>query len=127
MVEKRVVNAAQATAPGGQRVNYEKVFSYAGTPTVSSSARWYPWANMYITSWLVSLDTIGSTKTVLGLLVNGVRVSALAIDPTVTPNINPAYTLLTPIGLFANMDYVTVSVLTVGSGASNLTVQVRFS
>lgn len=100
----------------------EAVFSHAGTPTTQPSGRWYPRRTATLTDVLVSLDTAGTSNTVVTVYVNGGSQGTI----TLGSGVHSATGAFDDV-LVADTDWLTVAATTVGSGAADLTVQARLS
>lgn len=99
---------------------HQETFSFAGQLEASESGRWYPRHNCTLIEVPVTLDTAGTSNTVVSVRVNGVEVSTITLGSGDEQ----------ALGLFgeeltADVDYVTLAITTVGTGAENLVAQAR--
>lgn len=125
----RVDNAERgqrdATDPrraGRVQAELEAVFSHAGTPVTTASARWYPRRTARLYRVVVSLATAGTSNTVVTVYVNGGSQGTVTLASGVN-RVSAAFDNV----LAADADWLTVAATTVGAGAKDLTVQARLS
>lgn len=100
----------------------EAVFSHPGTPTTAASARWYPPRTATLTEVIVSLATAGTSSTVVTVYIDGGSQGTV----TLASGVHAATAEFDDV-LQADTDYLTVAATTVGTGASDLTVQARLT
>lgn len=104
------------------RTVYVIPFSFSGALSLSASPRYYPHIATRLVSVHVSLDTAGTSSTVLTVNKNG---SALSTTITLASGVH-ANSATFYEGLTADLDYLTMEVTTVGAGAADLVAQARF-
>lgn len=121
LIRRRLRTTGGDTRPASQEP-LEAVFSHKGTPTTDESGRWYPRRTATLKSVFASLGTAGSSSTVVTVYVNGGSQGTV----TLASGDNEASATFDDV-LVADTDYLTVAATTVGTGASDLTVQARLS
>lgn len=94
------------------------VFTHPGSLSTEISPRFYVRKNYRVDTWIASVDTVGSSQTVVVVLVNGVTAATLTI-----PASENKATDDTDVWLTKDEDYVQVQVTSIGAGAEDLTVQ----
>lgn len=105
---------------------YDQPFTLAGPVYVSESPRWYlPNFGGRLVRAVVSLDTPGTTDTIVVIRVNGDPITGGTI--TIPGGADVVFNQSVDVYLSGDSDYVQVAVTTAGAGAEDLTVQLRFS
>lgn len=94
-------------------------FSLPGAVTISESGRYYPPSGASVSSLQASVDTPGTTNTTAAILVDGV------IKGTVTIPAGESAATNTVAIQIPSGSHVKASVTSAGSGATNLTVQLK--
>lgn len=100
----------------------EAPFFHGGPLSTTTSGRWYPRRTATLSQVWCSLDTAGSTSTVVTVYVNGGSQGTV----TIPGSANTGSATFDDV-LVADADYLTVAATTVGTGAEDLTVQARLS
>lgn len=119
-LERRLRARSAAKPPAAEPL--EGIFSLAGALTTVASGRWYPRRTGTLTNVFASLDTAGSSSTVVTVYVDGASQGTI----TLGSGVNKSSVTFDDV-LVADTDYLTVAVTTVGTGAANLTVQARLA
>lgn len=97
-------------------------FAQSASVSVASSPRWYPARTATLEEVVASLDTAGSSNTVVTVYVNGGSQGTITLGSGVNKNSATFNDVLV-----ADTDWLTVGVTTAGTGAAKLTVQARLS
>lgn len=101
---------------------YDVPFSFAGELFASESPRYYsPNAGLYLVQLWASLGTPGTSNTVVEVRKNGAAIATL----TFGSGVQLKRTALQEI-IQTGVDYLTMAVTGVGTGARDLDVQARF-
>lgn len=102
----------------------EIVFTLPGSVSATASPRWYPPRGISVVKVFGSLTASGASTTTVDIKRNGTTIATLSFGSGV---FTATDTTVTTPGLTADTDYLTAEVTAVGTGATNLTVQVRYT
>jgi hypothetical protein len=115
---ERRVTAASASVDS----SYEIVFSYAGALTAATSPPARVWRGGNLTVLAVTLDTAGSTATVIDVLRNGTVVGTVTVPSSTT-----IYNGEVSARFVADVDTLALEITTAGTGAAEMTAAARFT
>ena len=117
ILERRV------TSPGASvDESYERVFSYAGALTASTSPPIRVWRGGNLTVLAVTFGTAGSTATVLAVKRNGTTVGTVTVPASATAHNGDVSARFQP-----DSDILTLSITTVGTGVADMSAVARFT
>lgn len=119
---RRVGILERRTIDRGADTRREIVFTLPGALIGSTSPKYYVRDGGLVTSVLCSLGTAGSTSTTVQIKRDGVVVRTITLAAGVT-----VARAVPQVPLGADQEALTVTVSAAGTGARDLTVQVRFS
>lgn len=114
----RIATEERRVEVPGQRGPIVMPFSFPGTLSTQESGRWYPLQGGRIIRAHASLNTAGSTSTVVTVKVDGVVVETItftASDQLEDPGID---------AIVGRGSYVTCEITTAGTSAAGLVVQI---
>lgn len=117
-VLERRVTARAASVDTSQEI----IFSYAGALATGTSPPVRVWQGGNLAVIAVTFGTAGSTSTVLTVKKNGTSVGTVTV-PSSTTLYNGAVTAR----FAADVDVLTLTVTTVGTGAADMTATARFT
>lgn len=117
VLERRITGAGAVTDE-----SHSVFFSYAGplAATVSPPAR--VWRGGILTVLAVTLETAGSTATVIDIVRNGTAVATVTV-----PASTETYNGQVSARFVADVDVLALEITTVGTGANNMTAEARFT
>jgi hypothetical protein len=115
ILERRITSSASVDT------SYEITFSFAGTITAIASPPKRVWKGGDLGVLAVTMDTAGSTATIIDIERNGTVVATVTV-PSSTEVYNGEVS-----ARFAPDDILGVSVTTAGTGAADMTCDARFT
>lgn len=115
---ERRITAASASVDS----SHEIIFSYPGDLTAATSPPARVWRGGNLTALAVTLDTAGSTSTVIDVLRNGSVVGTVTV-PSSTENYNGEVSAR----FVADVDTLAIEITSVGTGAADMTAAARFT
>ena len=117
VLERRV-----PTGPPAVDSSQEIIFSYTGTVAASTSPPVRVWRGGNLSVVAVTFATAGSTSTVLTVNKNGTAVGTVTVPASTT-----LYNGDVSARFIADVDVLTLTVTTAGTGAADMTATARFT
>lgn len=117
ILERRVSSRAASVDE-----SHEIVFSYAGTLAATTSPPARVWRGGNLTVLAITFGTAGSTATVIDVQRNGTTVATVTVPSSTT-----IYNAEVFARYVADVDTLSLEVVTAGTGAADMTAVARFT